>query len=94
MGSVTDYITSCNGDCSSFDATNAGWVKIAEFGLDKSQSISSELRNAMAGKPEPYYPQGQGLWGMAKMVQESSTWVVTIPQALQNGQYLVRNEVR
>ncbi|KAF5329908.1 hypothetical protein D9758_018257 [Tetrapyrgos nigripes] len=93
MGPVTDYIASCNGECSKFDAANADWVKLAEFGLDKSQSVSSELRNAMDGKPEPYYPKEQGLWGIAKLVQESSTWTVTIPQGLKNGQYLIRNEL-
>lgn len=34
MGPVIDYLASCDGDCSSFDATNAGWTKMAEFGVD------------------------------------------------------------
>ncbi|KAF5345466.1 hypothetical protein D9758_013629 [Tetrapyrgos nigripes] len=99
MGSVTDYITSCNGACSSFtadDAGNAGWTKLATWGLDTSQSISDDLRETMAGKPEEYYPtadQGKGLWGIAKLVEDSSSWTVSIPKGLQSGEYLVRHEL-
>ncbi|KAK7453311.1 hypothetical protein VKT23_011986 [Stygiomarasmius scandens] len=99
MGLVTDYIASCNGDCSSFsssDAGNAGWTKLATFGLDTSQSISDDLRTTMANKPEEYYPtadEGQGLWGMAKLVEDSSSWTVTIPSDLESGQYLIRHEL-
>ncbi|KAF5335885.1 hypothetical protein D9758_017546 [Tetrapyrgos nigripes] len=99
MGPVTDYITSCNGACSSFtadDAGNAGWTKLATWGLDTSQSISDDLRETMAGKPEEYYPtadQGKGLWGIAKLVEDSSSWTVSIPKGLQSGEYLVRHEL-
>jgi len=91
MGPIFDYITPCNGDCSKFDATNADWVKLAQFGLDTSSSISDDLKNRMAAKPEPYY--GKGLWASAKMIQEYSTWKVKIPAQLKPGQYIVRNEV-
>jgi hypothetical protein len=68
MGFVIDYITSCNGDCTKFDATNAGWTKIAHAGMDMSQTISSGLRQTMKNKPEQYYPSsGAGLWAMAKL---------------------------
>ncbi|KAJ7603726.1 glycosyl hydrolase family 61-domain-containing protein [Mycena rosella] len=94
MGFVIDYITSCNGDCTTFDATNAGWTKIAHAGMDMSQSISSALRATMKAKPEQYYPtSGNGLWAMAKMVQNGSKWSIKIPSSLKSGQYMVRHEL-
>ncbi|KAJ7575974.1 glycosyl hydrolase family 61-domain-containing protein [Mycena floridula] len=94
MGPIQDYITSCNGDCSNFDSTNAGWTKLAGAGLDTSSAISSDLRATMKGKPEPYYPtSGNGLWAMAKMVQDGSKWTINIPSSLKAGQYLLRNEL-
>ncbi|KAF5329910.1 hypothetical protein D9758_018255 [Tetrapyrgos nigripes] len=93
MGSVSDYIASCNGPCSNFDASNGDWVKLAQWGLDSSEWVSEELRNTMEGKPEPYYPQGEGLWGIAKLVQDSSVWTVYVPSGLKNGQYIIRNEL-
>ncbi|KAJ7108466.1 glycosyl hydrolase family 61-domain-containing protein [Mycena crocata] len=94
MGFVLDYITSCNGDCTTFDATNAGWTKIAHAGLDTSQTISSGLRNAMKNKPEEYFPKsGSGLWAMAKLVQNGSKWTIKIPSSLKSGQYMIRHEL-
>ncbi|KAJ6590027.1 glycoside hydrolase family 61 protein [Mycena vulgaris] len=94
MGFIFDYITSCNGDCAKFDATNAGWTKIAHAGIDTSQTISSELRATMKGKPEQYYPtSGSGLWAMAKMVQQGSKWNIKIPSSLKSGQYMIRHEL-
>ncbi|KAF7289324.1 hypothetical protein MIND_01394300 [Mycena indigotica] len=94
MGFVFDYITSCKGDCTSFDATNAGWTKIAHAGLDMSQTISSSLRQTMKGKPEAYFPKsGPGLWGMAKLVQDGSKWTIRVPPSLKNGQYMIRHEL-
>ncbi|KAJ7496748.1 glycoside hydrolase family 61 protein [Mycena latifolia] len=94
MGFVIDYITSCNGDCTTFDATNAGWTKIAHAGMDTSQTISSALRTTMKNKPEQYYPtSGTGLWAMAKLVQNGSKWSIKIPSSLKSGQYIVRHEL-
>jgi len=94
MGPVQDYITSCNGDCSSFNSQNAGWTKIAGSGIDMSTSISSDLRATMKGKPEEYYPtSGNGLWAMAKLVQDGSKWDITVPSSLKNGQYILRHEL-
>ncbi|KAJ7725648.1 glycosyl hydrolase family 61-domain-containing protein [Mycena maculata] len=94
MGFVFDYITSCNGDCTTFDSTNAGWTKIAHAGIDMSQTISSDLRETMKNKPEQYYPtSGLGLWAMAKMVQNGSKWSIQIPSSLESGQYMIRHEL-
>ncbi|KAK7057704.1 glycosyl hydrolase family 61-domain-containing protein [Favolaschia claudopus] len=94
MGFVFDYITSCNGDCSNFDATNAGWTKLAHAGIDTSKSISDGLRSTMKGKPELYHPtSGPGLWAMAKLVQDGSKWTVNIPSSLKSGQYMIRHEL-
>ncbi|KAJ7125273.1 glycosyl hydrolase family 61-domain-containing protein [Mycena epipterygia] len=94
MGFVFDYITSCNGDCTAFDATNAGWTKIAHAGIDTSQTISSQLRETMKNKPEQYYPtSGSGLWAMAKLVQNGSKWSIKIPSSLKSGQYMIRHEL-
>jgi len=94
MGPVIDYLASCDGDCSSFDATNAGWTKMAQFGVDKTQTISQELRGLMAAKPEVYHPTGgSGLWGMAKMIEDGSKWTLDIPADLAPGEYLWRNEI-
>jgi hypothetical protein len=92
MGTVSDYITSCNGECSAFDATNAGWTRLTSDGLDTSQSISEDLRSTMANKPEAYSPKGNGLWAMAKFVQDGSKRDVTIP-SLKSGQYILRQEL-
>ncbi|KAJ7188875.1 glycosyl hydrolase family 61-domain-containing protein [Mycena filopes] len=101
MGFVFDYITSCNGDCSTFDATNAGWTKIAHGGIDTSKSISSELRATMKGKPEEYFPtSGPGLWAMAQLgmyislpLENGSKWSIKIPSSLKSGQYMIRHEL-
>ncbi|KAJ4475008.1 glycoside hydrolase family 61 protein [Lentinula aciculospora] len=94
MGTVATYIASCtNGDCTTFDASEGSWVKLEMDGIDLSQSISDDLRSTMAAKPEEYYPTGAGLWGMAKFVQDGSSWNVTVPSGLQNGQYIVRHEL-
>lgn len=94
MGFVIDYLTPCNGPCTSFDATDAGWTKIAHAGMDARASVSDALRGTMQGKPEPYYPaRGPGLWAMAKLVQNGSKWSIKIPAALKSGQYLLRHEL-
>ncbi|KAJ6631452.1 glycosyl hydrolase family 61-domain-containing protein [Mycena sp. CBHHK59/15] len=82
MGFVMDYITSCDGDCTKFDATNAGWTKIAHAGLDMSNTISK------------YFPTSSaGLWAMAKLVQNGSKWSIKIPSSLKSGQYMIRHEL-
>ncbi|KAK0469255.1 glycoside hydrolase family 61 protein [Desarmillaria tabescens] len=94
MGPIADYIASCNGDCSSFDASTAGWSLLDKMGIDYSQTISDGLRTTMTNKPEKYYPtSGSGLWAMAKLVQQGSWWETTIPAELEAGQYIVRNEM-
>lgn len=91
MGPIFDYIASCNGDCTKFNAADADWVKLAQFGLDTSAGISDDLRNRMAAKPEPYF--GKGQWALAKLIQDYSTWKVKIPAQLKAGQYMIRNEL-
>jgi hypothetical protein len=94
MGPVIDYIAPCtNGNCAQFDASNAKWTKLAASGLDTSYSISGNLRNRMASKPERYYPNGNGVWGLAKLLEQGSRWDITIPRDLKNGEYLVRTEL-
>lgn len=56
MGPHMSYLAECtNGDCTTYDATEADWVKMNEFGLDMSQTISEELRGFMKRKDEDYY---------------------------------------
>jgi hypothetical protein len=94
MGPINDYLASCEGECNKFDATNADWVKIAAATIDKGQTIGGQLRQKMVAKPEKYFPTGgSGLWAMAKMVQDSSSWTVNIPSALKAGQYILRSEM-
>ncbi|KAG7451613.1 uncharacterized protein BT62DRAFT_1000869 [Guyanagaster necrorhizus] len=94
MGPIADYIATCNGDCSSFDASTAGWSLLDKMGIDYSQTISDDLRTTMANKPEEYYPtSGSGLWAMAQLVAQGSWWETTIPAELEDGQYIVRNEM-
>lgn len=67
MGTVASYVTKCtSGDCTSFDASQGSWVKLAIFGIDRSETISDDLRDTMKNKPEEYYPTvgTSGLWGM------------------------------
>ncbi|KAJ7198568.1 glycosyl hydrolase family 61-domain-containing protein [Mycena pura] len=94
MGFVFDYISSCHGDCTTFDATNAGWTKIAHAGIDTGQTISNALRETMKNKPEEYFPtSGPGLWAMAKLVQNGSKWTIRVPKTLKSGQYIIRHEL-
>ena len=79
--------------CKDADVTNAGWTKIDEFGIDFSQTVSDDLRNALASKPEPYHPDGPGLWAAAKMIQDGSKWTVNIPAGLAPGGYVLRHEL-
>ncbi len=93
MGTVAMDIADCGGDCSSADPASLLWNRIYYWGLDTSQSISDGLRQTMTNKPEAYYPQGVGLWGMAAMVARGSWVEATIPQDLAAGNYMVRTEV-
>ncbi|KAJ3719631.1 glycosyl hydrolase family 61-domain-containing protein [Lentinula guzmanii] len=96
MGTVASYIAKCtNGDCTTYDASQGSWVKLAMFGIDRTETISDGLRETMKNKPEEYYPTPgtSGLWGMARFVQAGSSWNVTIPEGLANGHYIIRQEV-
>lgn len=93
MGSIQNYITSCDGECSNADVSNNGWTKLSGDSLDLTQSISDDLRNTMTNKPEKYYPEGAGLWAMAKFVADGSKWDVVIPSGLKAGEYIVRQEL-
>lgn len=93
QGTVADYIAECtNGDCTSFDASQAGWTKLDLFGLDTSQSITDQLRNALAAKPEPYRAS-TGVWGLAKLIQDGSKWTFQVPSSLKAGKYILRSEL-
>jgi len=92
-GPIVDYLASCDGDCTTYDATDANFVKVAEFGIDMSQTIEPELRNLMAAKPEVYHPSGAGLWAAAKMIQDHSSWTLNVPSSLKAGQYIWRSEM-
>ncbi|KAJ3967423.1 glycosyl hydrolase family 61-domain-containing protein [Lentinula raphanica] len=96
MGTVASYIAECpNGDCATYDASQGSWVKLAMFGIDRTETISPDLRETMQNKPEKYYPTPgtSGLWGMARFVQAGSSWTVTIPEGLANGHYILRQEL-
>ncbi|KAE9396345.1 hypothetical protein BT96DRAFT_824806 [Gymnopus androsaceus JB14] len=95
MGTVASYIAGCNGDCTTFDASQGSWVKLALFGIDRTETISNDLRTTMQGKPEEYYPTAgtSGLWGMARFVQSGSSWGITVPSELADGDYIVRHEL-
>lgn len=49
------YLAECDGDCTTYDATEADWVKMNHFGLDTSQTVSDELRDFMTRKGENYF---------------------------------------
>ncbi|KAF5391820.1 hypothetical protein D9757_001697 [Collybiopsis confluens] len=96
MGTVASYMARCTGStCANYDASQASWVKLAMFGIDKTETISDDLRETMKNKPEEYYPTAgtSGLWGMARFVESGSSWTVNIPQGLANGHYIIRNEL-
>ncbi|KAF9073926.1 glycosyl hydrolase family 61-domain-containing protein [Rhodocollybia butyracea] len=96
MGTVASYISHCtNDDCSTTDPSQSSWIKLALFGIDKTETISNDLRETMQNKPEEYYPTAgtSGLWGMARFVEAGSSWTVTIPEGLTDGQYILRQEL-
>ncbi|KAL0956357.1 hypothetical protein HGRIS_002507 [Hohenbuehelia grisea] len=43
LGPVSTYMTSCNGDCTTFDVTGARWFKIDAAGYDNGQWASAKL---------------------------------------------------
>lgn len=43
MGPVTTYMASCNGDCASFDASNAKWFKIDAAGYSNGKWAATKL---------------------------------------------------
>ena len=94
MGPTMDYLASCNGDCTTYDATEADCVKMAHFGLDTKQTVSDELRGFMTRKGETYHPtSGPGLWGIASMIQDGSKRTLQIPASLKAGSYIWRTEL-
>ncbi|ESK88398.1 glycoside hydrolase family 61 protein [Moniliophthora roreri MCA 2997] len=93
QGTVADYIAECtNGDCRTFDASQAGWSKLDLFGIDMGTSITQKLRDGLASKPEPYRAT-QGEWGLAKLIESDSKWTTQVPSNLKPGQYLLRSEL-
>ncbi|CAK5274020.1 unnamed protein product [Mycena citricolor] len=96
MGFVFDYITSCNGPCTNFDATNAGWTKLAHAGIDMSQTISSGLRQTMTTSRSAITPPVDlvcGGWPNLA-IQNGSKWCDhQDSSSLKSGQYLIRHEL-
>ena len=43
MGPVSTYMTSCNGDCESFDASSAQWFKVDASGYSDGEWASAQL---------------------------------------------------
>ncbi|SPO06236.1 related to endoglucanase IV precursor [Cephalotrichum gorgonifer] len=76
-GPIIDYIANCNGDCTSVDKTTLEFVKIAESG-------QFEL-GAGGGTP--------GYWAADTLFETNLTWVVTIPESLAPGNYVLRHEI-
>ncbi|KAL0066782.1 hypothetical protein AAF712_006177 [Marasmius tenuissimus] len=90
MGPTLTYIASCNGDCRNANAADLDWVKIQYSGLNGG-SITDQLRNAMNSKSEPY--RTEGVWAMAQLVEDGSSYTHKIPEGIPNGQYIVRSEM-
>lgn len=90
MGPTITYIAACNGDCRNVNAADLDWVKIQYSGLNGG-SITDKLRSAMNSKPEPY--RTSGVWAMAQLIEDGSTYTHSIPQGLKNGGYILRSEI-
>ncbi|KAL0066777.1 hypothetical protein AAF712_006169 [Marasmius tenuissimus] len=90
MGPIITYIGSCNGDCKSVDASQIGWQKIDFAGLNPG-NIIDHLRSSMEKKPEPY--RSDGLWALASMIENGSSYTSKIPSGLKKGQYMLRSEL-
>lgn len=43
LGPVTTFMASCNGDCSTFEASNGQWFKIDQGGYTNGQWASAKL---------------------------------------------------
>lgn len=43
MGPVSTYMTSCDGDCTSFDASNAKWFKVDASGYSNGKWAATQL---------------------------------------------------
>lgn len=76
-GPVIDYIANCHGDCATVDKTTLEFVKIAEQG-------QYELGEG-AGLT--------GYWAADTLFETDLTWVVTIPESLAPGNYILRHEL-
>ena len=43
MGPVSTYMTSCDGDCTKFDASNAKWFKVDSSGYTNGKWAATQL---------------------------------------------------
>ncbi|GJJ11149.1 hypothetical protein Clacol_005380 [Clathrus columnatus] len=83
IGPVMVYMANCNGDCTSATPADLDWFKINEAGLI-SGTIGTENRHLF---------DLPGTWGMGELVADNSSWTVTLPSELPNGNYMLRHEL-
>lgn len=76
-GPIVDYIANCGGDCASVDKMTLEWVKIAELG-----QLGVGTGNGTTG-----------YWAADTLLETDLTWVVTIPESLAPGNYVLRHEI-
>ncbi|CAE6406609.1 hypothetical protein ACGC1H_000309 [Rhizoctonia solani] len=84
-GPAIVYMASCEGDCSSFNPSNAKFFKIAQEGLDPNRKPNQSGND--------HLPWGQGLWAQNRIQYENSYHWFNIPGDIKAGQYLVRHEL-
>ena len=84
------WMANCGGPCSSFSGAGNVWFKIEQAGLI-SGTLSKGLWVCEAG--QNLHPGLLTLkQGSGEMINNSSSWAVTIPKTLKPGNYLIRHE--
>lgn len=76
-GPIISYMAACNGDCSNLDKAELKFFKIAEMG---------QLKLGAGGGTT-------GRWADDVLREGNGAWNVTIPKSIQNGNYVIRNEI-
>lgn len=78
-GPVLTYLAACPGSCAEVDKETLGWVKIDEVGWLNSSGAD-------------VLPLG-GTWGTDVLRANGASWMVKVPEALEEGSYVLRHEI-
>ena len=83
-GPVTTFMASCNGDCSSFTASNGKWFKIDQGGYTNGQWASDKL----IASTSDCFRCFESCINLLFRDADGNKWTTNIPAGLASGQYV------